>query len=82
MNRVYWPYKVDVATVASDLEAASLENLEAYEQTGSRGIAQEYHDPEEGGCGRPLPIDAYGTWFGSPRPGDIRPAYTNCLCRV
>ena len=65
-----------LGVVSHDLEAATEANLEAFEETGSAGAGETCED-----CGRPLVVDAYGTWYGSPSIRDIRVAYYTCECR-
>jgi hypothetical protein len=62
--------------IAHDLERASTDNLEVYEETGSAGIASERCES----CGRPLVVSGYGTWFGS-RDTEVRLAHYTCECR-
>lgn len=73
--------------VLYDLEEASRDNLETYEdlwrypkELRSAGIAQErcehWHDAEDDECRMPLVISEYGSWFGRA----TSPLYFGCEC--
>lgn len=76
MRTMQAPGVQTVHLIATDLEEASADNLATFEETGSAGSGERCED-----CGRPLVVDGYGTYFGSPSIRDIRVAYYTCECR-